>query len=106
MYLTRFEITDSQYNVVCWHDTFDEADECKLRENTSKILLSWFNTGNEWEGGSTLIKDYEKDPHADRRDSKRNKARYGMQVTARSIKSVLLPLIGKKASKVDKNKTG
>lgn len=36
---------------------------------------------------------------AERREQQRRKARYGMQVRGRSIKSVLLPLIGKKAKK-------
>lgn len=34
---------------------------------------------------------------AERREKQQHKARHGMRVTNRSIKSVLLPLIGKKA---------
>lgn len=34
---------------------------------------------------------------AERREKQQRKARHGMVVTNRSIKSVLLPLIGKKA---------
>jgi len=45
------------------------------------------------------------DKHADERDRKWRKKRYGMRVSGRSIKSVLLPLIGKKASKPSDNKT-
>jgi len=39
------------------------------------------------------------DKHADQRDAKKNKEHYGMQVSNRNIKSVLLPTIGKKAKK-------
>lgn len=39
----------------------------------------------------------ENDRHADERDRKRRKGRYGMQVSGRSIKSVLLPVIGRKS---------
>ena len=36
---------------------------------------------------------------AERREAKRFKAQHGMRVRGRSIKSVLLPLIGKKAKR-------
>lgn len=39
------------------------------------------------------------DEHAKRRDKKLNKRRYGMRISGRSIKSVLLPVIAKKGKK-------
>lgn len=44
------------------------------------------------------------DRHADSRDEKRRKGRYGMRVSGRSIKSVLLPLIAKKATEAKEGK--
>lgn len=38
------------------------------------------------------------DPHADRRDKKYKKKRYGMQESNRSIKTVILRIIGEKAN--------
>jgi hypothetical protein len=39
------------------------------------------------------------DKHAEDREKKRRKKIYGMKVSGRSIKSVILPLLGKKAEK-------
>jgi hypothetical protein len=37
------------------------------------------------------------DSHADRRDVKIHKRKYGMRVSGRGLKSVILPLLAKKA---------
>jgi hypothetical protein len=42
------------------------------------------------------------DKHAEMRDKKLHKRRYGMKVSGRSIKSVLLPLLAKKAGRKEK----
>jgi hypothetical protein len=46
------------------------------------------------------------DRHASERDRKARKARYGMRVSGRSTKSVLLPVIGKRASEALTGRTG
>ena len=40
---------------------------------------------------------------AERREKQQRKARHGMVVTNRSIKTVILPVIGKKAKPKEKN---
>jgi hypothetical protein len=39
------------------------------------------------------------DEHAGRRDHKRHKKRHGMRVVGRSLKSVILPTLGKRKRK-------
>ena len=77
-------------------DTWDDVAEAFYDEQPEIVCLT---CGEDWE--TCPHEDFDVDfvdRHATSRDNKRFHEQAGMQVTNRSIKTVILPMIGKRAN--------
>jgi hypothetical protein len=80
---------------VAGDDAWDDVADAFYDEQPEIICVT---CGEDWE--YCPHEDFDvtyTDSHADKRDNKRYRDQRGMQVTNRSIKTIILPMIGKRA---------
>lgn len=97
-YHAWYELWDrNSGNLITRSDDFEEVNQVAYAIGDWKdfpliAIMSW----EGYSRGAITVREYN-DKHADMRDKKNWRKRYGMKVVGNGLKTVILPLLGKKA---------